>query len=60
MADNWDDSDDDEWDASDSELDAKLGLNKLSVDNAAPAFDDDEASIFAGACKKIGVPHGAR
>lgn len=45
MADNWDDSDDDEWDASDSELDAKLGLNKLSVDNAAPAFDDEEEDL---------------
>ena len=45
MAENWDDSDDDEWDASDSELDAKLGLNKLSVDNAAPAFDDEEEDL---------------
>lgn len=44
MGDNWDDSDDD-WDKSDDddELDKRLGLNKLSVnDAAAPAFDDEE------------------
>lgn len=40
MTDNWEDSDD-EWDASDDELDARLGLNKLST-NDAPAFDDEE------------------
>lgn len=40
MTDNWDDSDDD-WDADDDELDARLGLNKLST-NDAPAFDDEE------------------
>jgi len=40
MTDNWDDSDDD-WDADDDELDARLGLNKLST-NDAPVFDDEE------------------
>lgn len=40
MTDNWDDSEDD-WEASDDELDARLGLNKLST-NDAPAFDDEE------------------
>ena len=41
MADNWDESDD-EWDvADDDELDARLGLKKLST-NDAPAFDDEE------------------
>jgi translation initiation factor 3 subunit J len=40
MGDNWDDSDD-EWDVdNDDELDARLGLKKLSTD--APVFDDDE------------------
>lgn len=43
MADNWDDSDDDDWDVDDDALDAKLGLNKKS-DEAAPVnnFDDEE------------------
>ena len=43
MADNWDDSDDDDWDVDDAALDAKLGLNKKS-DEAAPVnnFDDEE------------------
>lgn len=39
MTDNWDDSED-EWDASDDELDARLGLNKLSTNDAA--FDEEE------------------
>lgn len=41
MADNWDDSDDDDWDVDDDALDAKLGLNKVE---AAPVskFDDEE------------------
>jgi len=41
MADNWDDSDDDDWDVDDDALDAKLGLNKAE---AAPVskFDDEE------------------
>lgn len=44
MADNWDDSDDD-WDNSDDEdeLDKRLGLTKL--DDAPPAFDDDEEDL---------------
>lgn len=43
MADNWDDSDDDDWDVDDDALDAKLGLNKNS-DEPAPVnnFDDEE------------------
>jgi len=41
MTDNWDDSDD-EWDADEDELDARLGLNKLSTNDAVPAFDDEE------------------
>mmetsp|Transcript_1179 Transcript_1179/g.1421 ORF Transcript_1179/g.1421 Transcript_1179/m.1421 type:complete len:270 (+) Transcript_1179:140-949(+) len=47
MADNWDDSDDD-WDNSDEddELDARLGLKKLSTSDAAvPAFDDEEEDL---------------
>jgi len=42
MADNWDDSDDDDWDVDDDALDAKLGLNKK--DDPAPVnnFDDEE------------------
>lgn len=43
MADNWDDSDDD-WDAASDDLDAKLGLNKLSTDDA-PNFDDEEEDL---------------
>ncbi|KAL9191453.1 hypothetical protein ACHAXT_001159 [Thalassiosira profunda] len=44
MADNWDDSDDD-WDKSDDEdeLDKRLGLAKL--DDAPPAFDDEEEDL---------------
>lgn len=40
MGDNWDDSDDDDWDVDDDALDAKLGLNKAPepVNN----FDDEE------------------
>jgi translation initiation factor 3 subunit J len=41
MADNWDDSDDDDWDMDDDALDAKLGLNKKS-DEPANNFDDEE------------------
>ena len=46
MADNWDDSDDD-WDKSDDEddLDKRLGLAK--IDDAPPAFDDDEEDLLA-------------
>lgn len=45
MGDNWDDSDDDDWDKSDDdddELDKRLGLKKLAVGGAVPAFDDEE------------------
>jgi translation initiation factor 3 subunit J len=46
MSGNWDDSDDD-WDKSDDEIEARLGLAKLSTDPPAPAaavgaFDDEE------------------
>jgi len=41
MADNWDDSDDDDWDVDDDALDAKLGLNKKS-DEPVNNFDDEE------------------
>uniref|UniRef100_A0A7S0Y901 Eukaryotic translation initiation factor 3 30 kDa subunit n=1 Tax=Pseudo-nitzschia delicatissima TaxID=44447 RepID=A0A7S0Y901_9STRA len=40
MADNWDDSDDDDWDVDDDALDAKLGLNK--TEEPANNFDDEE------------------
>ena len=40
MADNWDDGSDDEWDVSDDDLDARLGLKK--VEQALPAFEDEE------------------
>jgi translation initiation factor 3 subunit J len=40
MADNWDDGSDDDWDADDDELDARLGLKK--VEAALPTFDDEE------------------
>jgi len=40
MGDNWDDSDDDDWDVDDDALDAKLGLNKK--DEPANNFDDEE------------------
>ncbi len=40
MADNWDDSDDDDWDVDDDALDAKLGLNKTV--EPANNFDDEE------------------
>lgn len=48
MADNWDDSDEDAWDASDDELEQRL--NNLNVTDApaaaAPAkFDDDEEDL---------------
>lgn len=44
MADNWDDSDDD-WDKSDDEddLDKRLGLAK--IEDAPPAFDDEEEDL---------------
>ena len=41
MADNWDDSDDDDWDVDDDALDAKLGLNK-KADEPVNNFDDEE------------------
>jgi len=41
MADNWDDSDDDDWDVDDDALDAKLGLNKKD-DAPVNNFDDEE------------------
>jgi translation initiation factor 3 subunit J len=40
MADNWDDGSDDDWDADDDELDARLGLKK--VEEVLPTFDDEE------------------
>jgi translation initiation factor 3 subunit J len=40
MADTWDDGSDDDWDADDDELDARLGLKK--VGEALPTFDDEE------------------
>ena len=40
MADNWDDSDDDDWDVDDDALDAKLGINKK--EEPANNFDDEE------------------
>lgn len=40
MADNWDDSDDDDWDVDDDALDAKLGIKK--ADEPANNFDDEE------------------
>jgi hypothetical protein len=42
MADNWDDGSDDDWDADDDELDARLGPQK--VEAALPTFDDEEDS----------------
>lgn len=44
MADNWDDSDDDAWDASDDELEARLNSLNVKEEVASPAanFDDDE------------------
>jgi translation initiation factor 3 subunit J len=39
MSGNWDDSDDDDWDKSDDELDARLGLVNTA---AAPKFDEEE------------------
>jgi len=43
MADNWDDSDDDDWDVDDDALDAKLGLNKKSDEPAVVNnFEDEE------------------
>lgn len=41
MADNWDDSDDDDWDVDDDALDAKLGINQ-KADEPANNFDDEE------------------
>ncbi len=41
MADNWDDSDDDDWDVDDDALDAKLGLNK-KAEEPVNNFDDEE------------------
>jgi translation initiation factor 3 subunit J len=41
MSGAWDDSDDDDWDKSDDELDARLGL----VAAPAPKFDDDEEDL---------------
>ena len=40
MADNWDDSDDDDWDVDDDALDAKLGITK--TEEPANNFDDEE------------------
>ena len=40
MADNWDDSDDDDWDVDDDALDAKLGITKK--DEPVNNFDDEE------------------
>jgi len=40
MADNWDEGSDDDWDVSDDDLDARLGLKK--VEQALPTFDDEE------------------
>lgn len=40
MADNWDDSDDDDWDVDDDALDAKLGITKK--EEPANNFDDEE------------------
>ena len=42
MADNWDDSDDDDWDVDDDALDAKLGLNKKDEPAQVNNFDDEE------------------
>lgn len=39
MSGNWDDSDDDDWDKSDDELDARLGLVNTAP---APKFDEEE------------------
>ena len=41
-ADNWDDSDDDDWDVDDDALDAKLGLNKKAESETVNHFDDEE------------------
>jgi len=41
MGDNWDDSDDDDWDVDDDALDAKLGINK-KADEPVNNFDDEE------------------
>jgi translation initiation factor 3 subunit J len=41
MSGAWDDSDDDDWDKSDDELDARLGLNVASSVPAS-AFDEEE------------------
>jgi len=43
MTDNWDDSEDDDWDVDDDALDAKLGLNKKGDESAAfNNFEDEE------------------
>jgi len=42
---SWDDSDDD-WDKSDSELDARLGL-AAPAKTSAPVFDDEEEDLAA-------------
>mmetsp|Transcript_21666 Transcript_21666/g.31630 ORF Transcript_21666/g.31630 Transcript_21666/m.31630 type:complete len:265 (-) Transcript_21666:174-968(-) len=47
MSGNWDDSDDDDWDKSDDELDARLGLLSTKDSAAAPVFNDDEEDLTA-------------
>lgn len=44
MADTWDDDGEDEWDVSDDDIDARLGLNKVTTTAAktVPKFDDEE------------------
>lgn len=42
MSGAWDDSDDDDWDRSDDELDARLGLAEAAP---APKFDDEEEDL---------------
>lgn len=42
MSGAWDDSDDDDWDKSDDELDARLGL---AAPSPAPKFDDEEEDL---------------
>lgn len=39
---SWDDDSDDDWDKSDDELDARLGLNTTESASKKPVFDDDE------------------
>jgi len=42
MSGNWDESDDDDWDKSDDELDARLGLLNVAPAATTAAFDDEE------------------